>query len=208
MTKVAIIDYSMGNVASVSQAFLSLGYQCVIGNSYEVLKESDALILPGVGAFSEGMSQLHKSGLVNLLSRFVIDEKKPFLGICLGMQLIFNSSEEFGYTQGLSWVNGTVKKLDIPAHAFLPHVGWNDLHAKKDTKLYKGIKENIDVYFDHSFCVDCDSELVTASTDYYGEVPASISVDNIHATQYHPEKSQRVGLKVLRNFMNYVEANE
>lgn len=205
MTKVAIIDYSMGNVSSVAHAFSKLGCDCYIGNSKELLADSDAVVLPGVGAFNRGMEYIVKYGLVELLNELVLESKKPFLGICLGMQLIFSDSEEFGYTKGLSWLEGSVKKISVPEGGMLPHVGWNDLTFDKNAELFKGISNEDNVYFDHSYYVRCDSEIITSNSDYYGQVPASISKDNIHATQFHPEKSQRIGLKILRNFLNYVE---
>lgn len=201
--KIVIIDYGMGNLNSVKNAFHFLGYESTITHDAKLIMNSDIIILPGVGAFGKAMENLKSMGLDQLLTDAVIVNKKPFLGICLGMQLIAESSEEKGRHTGLGWIPGRIKHL--PSSTLrLPHIGWNPLIYSKNTPLYQHLPENSSVYFVHSYYYDGDENYVTAYADYGLRFPASISKDNIHAVQYHPEKSHRTGLTILKNFMESV----
>ena len=157
------------------------------------------------GAFHAAMHNLHVRGFCDLLNEQVLHHKKPFLGICLGMQLIAQSSVESQYTKGLGWINGHVLKIETHHHP-VPHVGWNDVTYSQDSILFNGIKEGGHFFFDHSYHVLCDPKLVTAYCDYDGPRVASIQQDNIFAVQFHPEKSQKNGAKLLRNFLNFIQA--
>jgi glutamine amidotransferase len=195
---VAIIDYGMGNVASVQKALNFLKIECVITNDHRSIKNAECIILPGVGSFMRGMMNLKERGLDTLLTEEVIVKKKKFLGICLGMQLLIENGTEPLDSKGLGWIKGTVKKFDVPGLR-VPHMGWNDITIVKDT-FYKGIGD-LDFYFIHSYhMVPQNKSVIAATVNYGGEVVASIQQENIFATQFHPEKSQVAGLTVLRSF--------
>lgn len=202
--KIVILDYDMGNTFSISNALTKLGYESIISSDKETINNADALILPGVGAFKEAMFNLKQKELIETLNHNVLEKKKPILGICLGMQLMANSSEEMGETKGLGWIEGEVKTIDIP-NVRVPHVGWNSIEITKQDPLYKGLSSDIHFYFDHSYHFVCKEEFVSAYTLYDELLVASIQKENILATQFHPEKSQTMGLKLLRNFLNFVE---
>ena len=198
---IAVIDYGAGNLFSLSGSLKKIGEEAVITNDPAVLDKADHLILPGVGAFEDAMIKLGSTGLIDPLKEEV-NQGKPLLGICLGMQMLFEASEEFGMHQGLGLIHGTVKdirpylteKLDIP------HMGWNRLQFQKPSEIYKGIPEGTYVYFVHSFAAfDCEENL-TATADYSIPLTASVQKDNIYGTQFHPEKSGPVGLAILKNF--------
>ena len=203
---IVVIDYDMGNVHSVSNALKAVGCDVKISRRAGDIKEADKLVLPGVGAFAVGMKNLDDFGLVSLLNEEVLVKKKPILGICLGLQLFAKKSHEGGEHNGLGWVEGEVKKL-VPNDQSLkiPHVGWNDVEFKKDCPLFSNIDEHPNFYFVHSYYFDCDDGLITSKFDYGGKFTASIRKDNIFGTQFHPEKSQNNGLKVLKNFAGEME---
>ncbi len=201
---ICIIDYGMGNLRSVEKALYTLGADVTISSKKEDVESADKLILPGVGAFGHAMENLRKRDLIEIMTREVLKKKKPFLGICLGMQLLATRSYELGKFDGLDWVKGEVRKLPVEQMGLkVPHVGWNDLILKKESKILAGIKPKTSFYFVHSFALYPDDPTVISGTCSYGdEFVASVAKDNIFATQFHPEKSQKDGLKILENFMN------
>ena len=198
-----ILDYDVGNLESVMRGFERVGIDSVISKDPQTIKNATALVLPGVGAFNEAMRSLKASGLIPLIMRH-IQQKKPLLGICLGMQLLYSASEENGYTEGLSILEGTIKPLKTQLK--IPHMGWNQLtlHQSGDP-IVKYIKENDFVYFVHSYYVDASFDYVVAYADYDGRVPAIVHKENIFATQFHPEKSGDVGLNILKAYGEMIQ---
>jgi len=201
--KIAIIDYGLGNLRSVYGSVEKLGHRVYITNDIAKLEEADKLILPGVGAFEDGMKSLNKLGLVEPLAKLVLDDQKPILAICLGFQLLANESHEFGLHKGLGWIDAVVKKIDTKnADLRVPHVGWNDLFVTRDCILWKNIPEDTLFYYVHSFQVNCTSDdIVVGKCSYGTDVTAAVQQGNIYGTQFHPEKSQYYGLEVLKNFI-------
>ncbi len=204
---IVIVDYGMGNLRSVSKAFETVGAKAKVSSSPKDIARADKLVVPGVGAFKDAMAELKSRRLIGPINEFV-KSGRPFLGLCLGLQLIFSKSEEGGSCKGLDFIKGKVvkfksKKLKIP------HMGWNQLgfevrgsRVKAKCPLLKGIPEGSYVYFVHSYyAVPEDKGCVAAWTDYGIKFPSVIRSDNIYATQFHPEKSQKLGLKILRNFV-------
>lgn len=202
--KISIIDYGMGNLQSVRNALTQIGYQSEISSDPDSFLQSDALILPGVGAFGEAMSNLNKLQIIEPLKSAVINDQKPLLGICLGMQLLAEISEEQGEYQGLSLIPGVVRKIPALPTTRLPHIGWNELIIHKKLPLFKDIQEESAFYFVHSFQFLCESQYIAATTEYGSTITAAVQSDNIFGTQFHPERSQSKGLHVLRNFVEYV----
>lgn len=203
-SSIAIIDYGMGNLKSVSNALNHLGYSCHITNDPAHIRDSNIIILPGVGAFGTAMKNLRSLGLDSVLTEEVMVKKKPFLGICLGMQLIAETSDEKGSHSGLGWIKGKIKHLPETGLR-IPHVGWNILNYKDESPLYQGLGKNPSVYFVHSYYMECNQELADAYSDYGLPFTVSVCQDNIHAVQYHPEKSHHTGLHILQNFLTYAE---
>jgi imidazole glycerol-phosphate synthase subunit HisH len=205
-TKIVIIDYGIGNIYSVKNALHFLGYKnVVISESHDVIHGADALILPGVGAFEECINNLKSRNLHEVLNREVLEAKKPILGICVGMQLMADLSEENGIHTGLGWIPGQVKRLDVPEKYIVPHVGWNNVKFNNAEPLFKKSESEINFYFDHSYSFCCDEEYISAYCDYGTKVTAAVQKENIFGVQFHPEKSQISGLKLFRNFFNYVK---
>lgn len=205
MSTIGIIDYGLGNKASVAGAVERLGHDPVITAEPARLASCDKLILPGVGAFGDGMGKLRERGLVGALDELVLRNKKPILGICLGAQLICQSSDEFGMHDGLGWAPAQVRRIR-PANPTLrvPHVGWNELAQVKTSRLLDGVPADALVYYVHSHCILADdSGIVTAVCDYGLSFVAAFEFDNIYASQFHPEKSQRHGLAILGNFLRH-----
>jgi imidazole glycerol-phosphate synthase subunit HisH len=199
---VVIIDYGMGNVSSVEKALDFLNIKNVISNDENIIKNSSAILLPGVGSFSQGMNNLVKLNLVDLLTDEVVNKKKPFLGICLGMHLIFEKGNEPYECDGLGWVKGEVKKLDLDGLK-IPHMGWNDIEVQNNK--YYSKNNNFDFYFIHSYHVLPTFKSEIAATVNYGiDIVASIQKGNIFATQFHPEKSQQSGLCLLKEFFETI----
>ena len=195
---VVIIDYGMGNLASVQKALNLLKIENVITNNHDIIKKANSIILPGVGSFSQGMQNLRELGLVDLLTNQVANKQIPFLGICLGMQLIMERGNEPKQCLGLGWIKGDVLKFEL-TELNVPHMGWNNIKIKKEP-YFNNCKLK-DFYFIHSYHVVPEkNEDIAATVNYGFEVVASVQKDNIFATQFHPEKSQETGLSILKTF--------
>ena len=197
---IAIIDYDAGNLKSVEKALQYLGEECIVTRDKEKLLKADKIILQGVGAFGDAMEKLHKFELVDVIHKLV-KENKPFLGICLGLQLMFESSEEGPGVKGLGLLPGKIVKFPEKEGFKIPHMGWNSIDVKEGSRLFKGVSNNSYVYFVHSYYLQAENENdVAATTEYITHVHASVEHDNIFACQFHPEKSGDVGLRILKNF--------
>ena len=193
----AIVDYGVGNLMSVSNAMHYLGFETKITSDATELELADSILLPGVGAFPDAADKLRGPGLDQVL--IAESQKKPILGICLGMQLLLERGEEVRPCEGLGFVKGSVRKIDTALK--LPHIGWNELHFQNDSPLFRGIDEGAYVYFVHSFCAVAEDESqVIARTDYGASVVAAVQSGNVFGTQFHPEKSGEIGLAMLKNF--------
>lgn len=199
---ISILDYDAGNIKSVEKALVALGRETVITRDPDIILSSDKVILPGVGAFGDAMSRIRSCGMDKVIYE-VADRGIPFLGICLGLQLLFESSEESPGVTGLGLLPGKILRIpDKPGHK-IPHMGWNSLTVKNDATLFRGIRENPYVYFVHSYYLKAGREEdVAATTEYSTLIHASVEHGNIFACQFHPEKSSSVGLKILENFVN------
>ncbi len=200
---IVIIDYGLGNLRSVAGAVRKLGFDPLISNRPEDLLKAEKFILPGVGAFGDGMKNLQALGIIDLLNTQVMHKKKPILGICLGAQLMTMESVEFGHHRGLGWVDASVMKLDVRDKGLnIPHVGWNDLWQTKPDVLWNEIPEQALFYYVHSYHIHCrNPKIVIGECDYGRRFTAAFHQDNMFATQFHPEKSQLQGLNVLKNFL-------
>ncbi|MBI4411361.1 MAG: imidazole glycerol phosphate synthase subunit HisH [Deltaproteobacteria bacterium] len=222
---IAIIDYDMGNLKSVSKAFEAVGARVCVTRDIKKIRDAEKIVLPGVGAFPKCMENLKNYGLIDIIKE-EIKKGKPFLGICLGLQLLFEEGEEFGPSPGLGILKGKVKKFDFSefchsresgnpgnqnldprlrggdiSNLKIPHMGWNQIQKKGNPTLLKGIENDSSFYFVHSYCVaPKEKSIVATETDYGGLFCSSIEKDNVLACQFHPEKSQKLGLKVLQNF--------
>lgn len=197
---IAIIDYDAGNLKSVEKALTFLKQDCLITRDFREIAKADKVILPGVGAFGNAMEQLKKYELDKVI-REVAEEKKPFLGICLGLQLLFEGSEESDGVEGLRLLEGHIVKIPDSAGLKIPHIGWNSLNLQNDGRLFKNMKAEPYVYFVHSYYLKAkDEKIVTATTEYGTHIHASVEKDNIFACQFHPEKSGAIGLQILSNF--------
>jgi imidazole glycerol-phosphate synthase subunit HisH len=200
-----IIDYGLGNLKNIEKVLKSLGVSPIISNSISEIDKADNYILPGVGAFSDAMKKINNLKIADVLRSNILNKKKPILGICLGMQLIGLSSEENGETKGLGLLQFRVKKFSKNKELRLPHIGWNEVSIKnKESKLLSRIPNGSDFYFVHSYQASCENSSIIAATSEYGDVFASvIEYENIFATQFHPEKSQAHGIKILKNFIEF-----
>ncbi len=199
---IAIIDYDAGNLRSVEKALISLGQEVIITRDEKAILNADKVILPGVGSFGDAMNKLNKYNLVSTIHK-VVDLNIPFLGICLGLQLMFERSDECDGIEGLSILKGQILRIPDCEGLKIPHIGWNSLHLSNNGRLFKGINENAYVYFVHSYYLAAkDEDIVTASTEYSTHIHASVEKNNIFACQFHPEKSGDIGLKILDNFAN------
>jgi len=198
---IAVVDYGMGNLRSVEKAFKKIGANVVITSKPEDVKNASAVVLPGVGAFRDCINNLQALGLMDAVVES-IEQGKPYLGICLGLQVLFEESEEFGKTKGLGLLQGKVVRFP-PHKVKIPHMGWNQVHLKKHTKIFEGIDSGSFFYFVHSYYVaPVDNNTVVATTDYGVDFVSAVEKDNIIAVQFHPEKSQSIGLKLIKNFVS------
>ena len=199
---IAIIDYDAGNIKSVEKVLQHLGQEAVITKDRDVILSSDKVILPGVGSFGDAMEKLRKYKLDQVIYD-VVDKKIPFLGICLGLQLLFESSEETPGVSGLGLLKGKILRIPDCDGLKIPHMGWNSIEIKEGSRLFTGIPNQSYVYFVHSYYLKAEEEAdVAASTHYSVDIHASVEHDNIFACQFHPEKSSEVGLKILQNFVS------
>jgi glutamine amidotransferase len=202
---IAIIDYGMGNLRSVEKGFLRVGVDVMVTSDPEEVEMADGIVLPGVGAFRDCMRELKNLSLVDTIVDS-IKKGKPYLGICLGLQVLFSESEEFGRCRGFDILSGRVVRFKVD-DLKVPHMGWNQIRIRKDNPLLRGIEDNAYFYFVHSYYVVPDDEsIISTTTDYGTEFTSMIWKDNIYAVQFHPEKSQRMGLQMLRNFGDVVKA--
>lgn len=211
--KIVIVDYDVGNVRSMINAFKKIGIEPILSNKEDDIISADGVILPGVGAFAHGMENLNKYNLVNIIKKYT-DSNKPFIGICLGMQMLLDESEEFSKTKGLGLISGKVIKLPTQNSNYekLPHVSWNEIKEKKtkwNHTILNNVEQQSDVYFVHSFIASLDNENEILSTTEYSdyEFCSSIKKDNIYGCQFHPEKSGEIGLKIIKNFVNICKEN-
>ena len=202
---IAIIDYGLGNISAFANVYKNLNIEHKVVSSVADLNSATKIILPGVGAFDFAMMLLNESGLKEKLDELVLTRKIPLLGICVGMQILARSSEE-GTTAGLDWINGLVKRFDLssaPNGVLLPHMGWNNVHASKDNKLFYGLDSELRFYFLHSYYFQCDDKKdELALTDYGRPFASVVNFENIYGVQFHPEKSHRNGIQILKNFAN------
>ena len=197
---IAIIDYDAGNIKSVEKALKLLGQDVVITRNPEEILSADKVILPGVGAFGDAMGKLHEYGLVEVIKE-VVERKIPFLGICLGLQLMFESSDETPGVEGLGILKGKILRIPESGDLKIPHMGWNSLHFQNEGRLFANLPQNSYVYFVHSYYLQAEDEsIVKATTEYSTCIHASVEKDNVFACQFHPEKSSDVGLTILKNF--------
>ena len=204
MTKTCIIDYGIGNLASIYNGIHSTGNDVIVSSDSEKISNSTHLILPGVGSFQKGMGGIESKGLIKILNDQVLLEKKPILGICLGMQLFASYGLEDGYCKGLEWIKGKVEKINVDLDNIkVPHIGWNEVKLKKKSKLLINIEETLIFYFVHSYhFLPDDKSVITGICQQGKDLISCIEYKNIYATQFHPEKSHNIGLQVLNNFIN------
>ena len=206
--KVTIVDYNSGNISSVINSFLEVAKDKVnieVTSDLGKIKSSDKLVLPGQGSFKSCLDALQKiNGLTDTLNDFVINKKKPLLGICVGLQMFADVGYEETETKGFGWISGKVSKIDNKNGKYkLPHIGWNQINIVKDSKIFKDVENNSHMYFVHSYeFIPEDKDVISAITDYSSKVVCSVEKDNIFGTQFHPEKSDKIGLKIIENFIN------
>jgi len=203
---VVVVDYGMGNIRSVSKAFEAAGAKVVVSSKPEDLKQAERIVLPGVGAFGDSMANLQRLGLVEPLWNEVIVNKKPYFGICLGLQILAEAGEEKGQHRGLGWLPGKTVMFSFEGRQELkvPHIGWNDIKIIHDSPLWEGLGKKLDFYFVHSFYFAPKEPGHVAATCNYGiDFTAAVLHGNIFATQFHPEKSQESGLRIIRNFLEW-----
>ncbi len=205
---VTIVDYNSGNISSVINSFKEAAKDKVnieVTSDLNKIKSSDKLVLPGQGSFKSCVDALNSiSGLVDTLNEFAINDKKPLLGICVGLQMFADIGYEEADTKGLGWISGKVSKIDNKQGKFkLPHIGWNEIHIVKKSQIYKGIENKSHMYFVHSYeFIPEDKNVISATTDYSSKIVCSVEKENLFGVQFHPEKSDKVGLKIIGNFIN------
>lgn len=205
---IAVIDYGAGNLQSVVKALDYIGCECIVTDNREDIFNADGAILPGVGSFADAMSCMKNTGADKAVLEFT-QTGKPFLGICLGLQLLFDGSDESPNVQGLGLLKGTISKIPNQNHTLkIPHMGWNSLEILKDDGIFKNIPQNSYFYFVHSYYLKADNEEIVAGRTHYGvAIDAAVQYNNIFATQFHPEKSGKIGLQVLKNFADMTRRN-
>lgn len=202
---IAIIDYDAGNLRSVEKALEALGQQVIVTKDAETIRQAEKVILPGVGAFGDAMANLQRLGLVEVI-RETAASGKPFLGICLGLQLLFEDSDETPGVPGLGILRGHIKRIPEQPGLKVPHMGWNNLELHHDGALFRGLPEHPYVYFVHSYYLEAeDPDIVTATAEYGVTIHASVQSGNLFACQFHPEKSSQIGLAILKNFAELPE---
>ena len=205
---VTIVDYNSGNISSVVNSFKEVTKNKInlkVTSDLQEIRSSDKIVLPGQGSFKSCVDALNAiDGLLETLNEFVINDKKPLLGICVGLQMFADIGYEETETKGLGWISGKVSKIDNQSRKFkLPHIGWNQINIVKDSKIYKGIENNSHMYFVHSYeFLPNDKNVISATTDYSSNIVCSVEKENIFGTQFHPEKSDKIGLKIIDNFIN------
>lgn len=205
---IVIVNYGVGNLDSILRAFKTSGAEVLVSSEVEDLERSDGIVLPGVGSFAKAMGNIETSGLLPALTRRVLEERTPILGICVGFQLFTKHSEE-GDVDGLGWIDGVTRRFDFkdvdPAPK-IPHIGWNDLQRRQEGPLFDGIHRDACFYFAHSYCVFCNDQGAVLTTTQYGcEFVSAVQRDNILGTQFHPEKSHANGLRLVENFIGLVD---
>ena len=206
--KVTIVDYNSGNISSVITSFKEVAKEKVnveVTSDLNMIKSSDKIILPGQGSFKSCVDALNKiDGLRETLNEFVINDKKPLLGICVGLQMFADIGYEQVETLGLGWIPGKVSKIDNQNGKYkLPHIGWNEINIVKESKIFKNIKNNSHMYFVHSYeFIPENKDVISATTHYSSDIVCSLEKENIFGTQFHPEKSDKMGLKIIENFIN------
>ena len=205
---VTIVDYNSGNISSVINSFTEVAKGTVnleVTSDLNKIKSSDKVVLPGQGSFKSCIDALNSiNGLTDTLNEFVINKKKPLFGICVGLQMFADVGYEETETKGLGWIPGKVSKIDNKNGEYkLPHIGWNQINIVKDSKIFKDVENNSHMYFVHSYeFIPEDKDVISATTDYSSKVVCSVEKDNILGTQFHPEKSDKIGLKIIKNFIN------
>jgi imidazole glycerol-phosphate synthase subunit HisH len=205
---VTIVDYNSGNISSVINSFKEVAKDKVnieVTSDLTKIKSSDKVVLPGQGSFKSCVDALNGiSGLIDTLNEFAINHKKPLLGICVGLQMFADTGYEEIETKGLGWIPGKVSKLDNKNGKYkLPHIGWNEINIIKDSKIFQGIENNSHMYFVHSYeFIPVDKNVISATTDYSSNIVCSVEKENIFGTQFHPEKSDKMGLQIIRNFIS------
>lgn len=199
--QICIINYGMGNIHSVYNAVKELGYNPIVSNQCDEISNSDIFILPGVGAFETAMKSLNLLGLTDKIKNQVLVKKKRILGICLGMQLFAEYSEEGNIINGLSLIPGKVLDLKKKINLRVPHIGWNSIEIMQDSKLFKNIGSNQDFYFVHRYFYECKQEYKISTTNYGLNFTSAIQMDNIYGVQFHPERSHNIGIRLLKNFL-------
>jgi glutamine amidotransferase len=203
---IAIMDYGMGNLRSVQKAFQKVGAEAVVTDEREIIESARAVVLPGVGAFGDAMTNLRSQGLVETIER-VVERGTPLLGICLGLQLFFEESDEMGLHQGLGFFPGRVRRFDVGLK--VPHIGWNQVHIHRQSPLLDGLADDSYAYFVHSYYVEpTEDDDILATTDYGLDFASIVGRGNVFGIQFHPEKSQDVGIRILSNFVAMIEESE
>jgi len=206
--KITIVDYNSGNISSVINSFREVAQNKVnieVTSDLNKIKLSDKVVLPGQGSFKSCVDALNRiNGLVDSLNEFAISNKKPLLGICVGLQMFADTGYEETETKGLGWISGKVSKIDNQNGKYkLPHIGWNEINIVKDSKIFKGIKTKSHMYFVHSYeFIPNDKNVISATTDYSSNIVCSVEKENLFGTQFHPEKSDKIGLQIIENFIN------
>ncbi len=202
VSQIAIIDYDAGNLRSVAKAFAYLGKKTLITRDRNEILQADHVVLPGVGSFGDAMEKLNRYELIEVI-KMSVQSGQPFLGICLGLQLLFERSEESPNVEGLGILEGEVSRFPIVQGLKIPQIGWNSLAIREGAALFEGIPKEAYVYFVHSYYLQADEpEIVTATTEYVTQIHASVEKGNVYACQFHPEKSSDVGLQILKNFVS------
>lgn len=204
---ITLIDYGAGNIGSVCSALANLQVPFEVVSDARSIARADGIILPGVGAFAAAMDRLNEMKMIEPLTEKVVGQKTPFLGICLGMQLLADDSTEQGLHKGLGWIHGHVREIVPKPGIRVPHVGWNTTHTVQ-SDMFRNIADGAHFYYDHSYAMECDESVVAAECDYGGRVTSAVRSGHIWGTQFHPEKSQRNGRVLLRNFSNFVRGHD